>query len=133
MLLFVYGTMLTRGRNHTRLWEQGAIRIGDEEFLTTDPFDLFVRPDLAPVAIRNWDSGLPVSGELFAITEDAIEHIDLMEGHPTVYRREPVGVQGFDDRNTLVVYMYVYPGAPPEGSRRIIPVDGYLEYDPVLK
>lgn len=140
MLLFVYGTMMQRGRNWPRLYEQGAVRIGDE-FTTMDLFDLYIgHGNIAPLAVRN-PGGLPIAGELYAV-EDAkvLGSIDPCEGHPDMYRREPVTLLRFNEESHLAVYMYVYRHKIAVVDRRILPRDGdcdlngltVLRYDPSL-
>jgi gamma-glutamylcyclotransferase (GGCT)/AIG2-like uncharacterized protein YtfP len=138
-LLFVYGTMMSKGRNHARLWENHAIRIGNETpseqaletgiFYTADTFCMYVRPDGAPVAIPHI-SGHSIRGELYAVPNDLIENIDLMEGHPDVYRRQLIVLREFNEANNLAVHMYIYQ-SEIEDFRKISPNhDRVLYYDP---
>jgi gamma-glutamylcyclotransferase (GGCT)/AIG2-like uncharacterized protein YtfP len=126
MLLFVYGTLLRHGRNHPRLYEQGAIYIGD--FQTVDRFDMHLRQrDIVPLAVRNPENGHPVAGELYAIDEGAIDHIDLCEGHPNVYERQTVTLHNFNETNGLVVHMYVYVGLVTDKAV-VVPYQGALYF-----
>lgn len=125
MLLFVYGTMLRRGRNHARLYERNAVYIG--VFRTKDKFDMYIRErGHVPLAVRADLSGRPIEGELYAVPDEEIEHIDMCEGHPNVYERQIVkleGVTGLPD-----VHMYVYDfnnlGKPDEYTGPLRPADG---------
>lgn len=129
-LLFVYGTMLSRGRNHSRLYESRAIRIGDK-FLTEDVFAMYLRSkNGAPCAVSPTPDrcyGFPIEGELYAVPSEAVETIDAFEGHPYVYERKPVLLQGF--RGALVeMYHYVKPldSDPPLAPDH----EFILRYDP---
>jgi gamma-glutamylcyclotransferase (GGCT)/AIG2-like uncharacterized protein YtfP len=128
MLLFVYGTMKRDGRNWPRLWMERAVFIG--EFTTDDQFDMFIRdPDGVPLAVHN-PAGSSIAGDLFAILDDSIDLIDQFEGHPRVYERQPVTLQGFNDLNDLVVYMYVYKQPIGKIDDPVTPRDGVLTYHP---
>ncbi len=125
--LFVYGTMMEQERNHSRLYEAGAMFVG--EFETLDTFRLYVmnRND-APIAIRD-PAGHRLEGELYVLPEGNISnYIDVMEGHPTIYRREPVSLVGFSPR--LDVEMYVYQHEPGPNDRRITPGILRVRYRP---
>jgi gamma-glutamylcyclotransferase (GGCT)/AIG2-like uncharacterized protein YtfP len=128
MLLFVYGTMLSRGRNFNRLYECNAIRIG-EIFETLDRFDLYMgSKNGAPCAVRN-DNGWPLLGELYAVPDQYVETIiDACEGHPTLYERQPVGVRGFD-LTGLTIYTYVYVREVDREDAQVGQHLGYLVYE----
>lgn len=140
-LLFVYGTMLQKERNHSRLYECQAILLG--EAVTIDRFAMHVmaRND-APIAIRD-TKGYPVSGEVYAVPDEHIENIiDPMEGHPTYYKRElvwvrwrlkislpPLGTQ--ISLPLFVAQMYVFQHGPREFDQQVIPnSSGILVYEP---
>jgi gamma-glutamylcyclotransferase (GGCT)/AIG2-like uncharacterized protein YtfP len=127
MLLFVYGTMLRRGRNHTRLYERNAIYIG--EYRTTDLFRMHIRVrGQVPVAIRD-DSGYPVAGELYAIPDDEIEHVDACEGHPRVYERQTVELAGVAGMPAIQMYVYLGFKTKDEYSVAMPPdLDGALHF-----
>jgi len=130
-LLFVYGTMKSPCRNWNRLYHANALKIGNQ-FHTNDRFDMFLGASVsAPYAVRN-EAGSPILGELYAINEDQLPLIDSFEGHPTVYRREPVALQGFNDRcrDDLIVEMYVFVGELLPSDRSILAINGVLDYDP---
>lgn len=128
-LLLVYGTMLQKGRNHTRLFEAEAIFLGQVQ--TLDRFRLYVMErNHAPIAIRD-EEGHPIQGELYAVLDEHIESIiDLMEGHPTYYHREKVVLAPSVEHISLTVDMYVFPHEPGENDRKVAPTAGVLAYDP---
>lgn len=135
-LLFVYGTMLKKGRNHGRLFEAGAICLGEAQ--TVRPFSLYVMDrNGAPIAIRDADEGYPVRGELYAVLNEAImEIIDPMEGHPDYYRREWVSLNHLQfpgitrEIVTVPAQMYVFQKEPLKNDRRVAPKGRVLAYDP---
>lgn len=128
MLLFVYGTMLSRGRNFKRLYECNAIRIGDE-FETSDRFDLYMgSKNGAPCAVRN-ENGWPLMGELYAVPDEYVEtRIDGCEGHPTVYERQPVILRGFNQTG-LIIHTYIYVRAIDAADVKVQHHLGYLTYE----
>lgn len=100
--LFVYGTLMRGQHNHRVL--AGARFVGPA--LTRDAFTLL---DLGgcPALVTG-----PVSrivGEVFEVDEVTLARCDRLEGHPTLYRREPVTL---DDGSKASTYRYV------QGSRR---------------
>jgi gamma-glutamylcyclotransferase (GGCT)/AIG2-like uncharacterized protein YtfP len=131
-LLFVYGTMLQKGRNHSRLYEAQAIFLGEAQ--TLDRFSLYVMErNGAPIAIRDADEGYPIKGELYAVLDEYIENIiDPMEGHPNYYRREPVEISWRDKNSAIwiMVNMYVFPHEPGERDRKVSPKARVLAYEP---
>lgn len=129
MLLFVYGTMLSRGRNFKRLYECNAVRIGDE-VETSDRFDLYMgSKNGAPCAVRN-KNGWPIMGELYAVADEHVETIiDACEGHPTVYERQPVKLRGFDQTG-LTVQTYVYVRPIDCSDKKVDQHLGFLAYQP---
>jgi gamma-glutamylcyclotransferase (GGCT)/AIG2-like uncharacterized protein YtfP len=110
ILLFVYGTMMSCGRNHVRLYECRAIRIGDK-YLTGDLFEMYLRAkNGAPCAVPANPHGFPIEGEFYAVPAEAIAIIEAAEGSPEVYQRKPVYLRGFR-------------GAPAEINHYIKPIN----------
>ena len=108
ILLFVYGTMMSRGRNHGRLYECRAIRIGNK-YLTENLFEMYLRSkNGAPCAVPANSHGFPVEGELYAVPAEAIAAIDTAEGSPYVYQRMPVLLREFRGA-PVEMYHYVKP------------------------
>jgi gamma-glutamylcyclotransferase (GGCT)/AIG2-like uncharacterized protein YtfP len=101
-VLFVYGT-LRRG------FEYHEHYLRDSEFLgearTREHYALYV--EIFPFAVKV-PPVAPVVGELYRVNEETLEAIDILEGHPDAYRREPVLVvsaEGVPRR----AWMYFYP------------------------
>ena len=102
-LLFVYGSLRRGHHNHSRL--QGAMFLGN--FSTVDRFTMFgLRSRAYPYAFADKD-GVPVVGELYSVSTETIEFLDRMEGHPTVYCRTPLLLEGWG--GTAEMYVLVEP------------------------
>ncbi len=130
MLLFIYGTMKAGGSNRALLLQQEPVFIG--EFHTRDRFALYIRRnDDLPIAVRGEAVDDPLRGELHEIADErVIAHLDPFEGHPDLYRREPVTLSGFNEAGDPTVWIYVFRQPVTAGDRRILPIDGLLRYDP---
>jgi gamma-glutamylcyclotransferase (GGCT)/AIG2-like uncharacterized protein YtfP len=123
ILLFVYGTMKMKFRNYPRLYEGGAVYIGNAR--TRERFQLWISDRKhAPLAIRD-DNGFPIEGELYAINEKYVENvIDIFEGHPKLYQRQLIKIENCN----LEVWMYVYLHEPDSESRLCHLYDGAFRY-----
>jgi gamma-glutamylaminecyclotransferase len=101
-LIFVYGTLKRGGSNQHYLAGQKFIG----EARTTPGFRLF---DLGtyPGMVAKADDRDGVSGEVWSVEVDCLEHLDLLEGiKEGLYRREPVPLLApFADRK---VEGYIY-------------------------
>jgi gamma-glutamylcyclotransferase (GGCT)/AIG2-like uncharacterized protein YtfP len=131
ILLFVYGTMMSRGRNHGRLYERWAIRIGDK-YLTDTLFAMYSRAkNGAPCAVPANPDGFPIDGELYAVPAEALAAIDEAEGSPYVYQRKPVLLRGFRGA-PVEMYHYVKPiNSDLAGDAPVRPhPDHVLRYEP---
>lgn len=107
--VFVYGTLKRGFRNHGRL--AGAKFLGS--FTTEERYQLLskrVESGLAPVMLP--DGPYQVRGELYLISGSVLKTLDLCEGHPFVYRRDQIYINGFDKP----VNAYVYGLGPSEAA-----------------
>ncbi len=89
--VFVYGTLLRGERHHAKL--VGARFLGPAR--TVAAFTL-VSLGRFPGLVRGGQ--VSVQGEVYAVDPDTLAALDLLEGHPHFYRREPIALA---------------PGAPP--------------------
>ena len=98
--------------NHRVLEELGAQRIG--EATTATPRVLV---DLGPYPALLADDGAGethVAGEVYAISNAAIDALDAFEGCPDLYRRERITlVSAADDARTLEAWTYVLAVVAP--------------------
>ena len=68
----------------------------------------FVLYDLGPCPAMVPGAGV-VYGEVYEVSEEALQAIDWVEGVPILYRREPIEVV-FEDGFSLKAWAYVYNG-----------------------
>lgn len=100
--VFVYGTLKRGHANHPLLDTADAIFIGFDSI--TGPYQMY---DLGgfPAVIDSANTGNRViRGELWAITPDALAGVDLMEGHPTFYRRRKL-VTNIHERRAWMYFL----------------------------
>jgi gamma-glutamylcyclotransferase (GGCT)/AIG2-like uncharacterized protein YtfP len=97
--LFVYGTLMRGGVRHHVLAGQrflGEARTHPEFAL----LDLGAYPGL----VRREEGGRAVFGELYEVAASLIERLDRIEGAPSLFRLEPVLIQG----HVGDVFTYIY-------------------------
>lgn len=103
-LIFVYGTLKRGHRNHGRL--DGAPFVA--EATTCDPFVLMA--GRIPVMFVQPGEGLPVVGELYAVSTGLLAKLDWFEGHPAFYERTPISVHESSSGAMRVADAYLYRG-----------------------
>ena len=111
--LFVYGTLM-RGGVRSRLLAGQRFR---GEGRTLPCYGLFDLGDY-PGMVRLGAGGAAVSGELYEVASELVPALDREEGAPTLFRLEPVEIEG---GGTAFAYLYQGPvaGRPPcPGPRR---------------
>jgi gamma-glutamylcyclotransferase (GGCT)/AIG2-like uncharacterized protein YtfP len=100
-LLFVYGTLMRGGVRHRLVADQrflGEARTQRRYAL----FDLGAHPGMVR---RNAEGdGRAVAGELYEVAVGRIPQLDAAEDAPTLFRMEPIAVEGHDGP----VYAYLY-------------------------
>lgn len=95
--LFVYGTMKAGFRNASRLAGRGVRNLGT---FVTRHSDFCLKSKVtqtgyyAPVLLPGYSR---IRGELYMVPGYELWHIDMSEGHPLVYRRERVFLDGVED------------------------------------
>ena len=95
LLLFVYGTLMRRQRNHRYL--EGARFLGPVR--TAADYTLVLLGSFP--ALRE-DGSSSVSGELYSVGASILAALDQLEGHPDFYRRGSVQL---DDGRTVISYL----------------------------
>ena len=89
MFVFVYGTLKRGYGNNALLQENGSIFIK-----TTIP----ARPLFDLVDLGHFPGLIPgffyVQGELYNVSEEIIQRLDWLEGHPDFYYRQTIMIQG---------------------------------------
>ena len=105
--LFVYGTLMRGGVRHRLL--AGQRFLGEARTLPG-----YALHDLGayPGMVRR-DGGVAVSGELYEIAVSRIPEVDAEEGAPTLFRLEPIAVEGCDGPVFAYVFQRSVEGALP--------------------
>ncbi len=107
--LFVYGTLKRGYNNHYYLARGKSIYLGKAE--TVDAFALYVGryPYVTPQ-----EPICPIKGELYAVDQNTLAQIDLLEGHPTYYKRRLTKVRLQEDGSIVDAFLYFHEN--PEGK-----------------
>ena len=100
-LLFVYGTLKRGFPNHHYL--SGAEFLGRAR--TLERYTLYV--DRVPYVVREEKVSF-IKGEVYRVSDDILKRVDMLEGHPTHYRRERVKIV-LENRKVLEAWIYFYP------------------------
>jgi len=95
LLLFVYGTLMRRQRNHCYL--DGAHFLG--QVRTAAGYTLVLLGSF-PALREDGISSIP--GELYSVGSSILGRLDQLEGHPDFYRRGSVQL---DDGRTVTSYL----------------------------
>jgi gamma-glutamylaminecyclotransferase len=105
--LFVYGTLMRGGGRHPLLAEQRFLG----ETRTRPLYALF---DLGayPGMVRRYADGQAVYGELYEVAVRLIPLLDKAEGAPTLYRLEPIELEGWDGPASAYLYQQSVKGKP---------------------
>lgn len=97
--IFVYGSLKRGEPNHRLLARARFVGLGR----TAPRFSLF---DLGPYPAMTAEGTTSVEGELFEVDAETLARVDRLEGHPTLYERTTIALQG-----GALVEAYVYRGA----------------------
>ena len=114
--LFVYGTLMRGGVRHLLL--AGQRFLGEARTLPLYAlFDLGAYPGMVGRAA----DGRAVAGELYEVAVGLIPRLDSAEGAPTLFRLEPIAVEGREG----TVFAYFYQRSV-EGRRFVPAIDGSI-------
>lgn len=105
MTIFVYGT-LKRGRHNSSLLKN-ATYLG--QYYTGKGYSLYV--DRLPFMVVEKD-GEGVIGELYKIDNTIRRNLDILESHPTYYKRTPIVVYDIEVGQPVATEVYIYQGKP---------------------
>lgn len=104
--LFVYGTLKIGYKNHSE-------HLTNSEFLgvfkTVEKFPLIIANQrYSPVLLPEPGIGHHVTGELYAIDQDTLEHIDMLEStnKPNGYLRDTIEVIGLNHLTNVYCFCY---------------------------
>jgi len=86
--VLVYGTLKKGGSNHYLIEAAGGQFIGYD--MVEGPYDMFDLGAIPAVVPAQDGKTRKVRGELYAITPEGLASLDMLEGHPNLYRRSKV-------------------------------------------
>ncbi len=111
--VFAYGSLM-RGLKYSALLSD-AVFCGAAE--TRDPYELY---DLGPYPAASPGGQAVLQGEVYELDEATLERVDVLEGHPHLYRRRerPLG-----DGTSAWIYEIVIDEGTRERLRRAPRVD----------
>jgi gamma-glutamylaminecyclotransferase len=111
MLVFVYGSLRSGLYNNYLLATDKYVG----EFRTTQKYTMIglksrAFPFLLPEKIEGipW---LPTRGEVYEVSQETLDRLDSLEGHPNWYTRERVVVQSCDTAENLEAFVYLMKDA----------------------
>jgi len=104
MLIFVYGTLLKGEPNHRVLGKSEFVRTG-----VTQPIFQLVSMGGFPAMVYDPVLGnTAVKGEVYAVDQQTLARLDMLEGHPTMYVRSRIYLAREPGaKHQLVVYTYL--------------------------
>ena len=109
-LVFIYGTLKRGHGNHCVISD--GVFVG--QAVTESRFGLYTSgiPFMTDAGLcRYGDEPTCIHGEVWQVGDDVMATLDKLEGHPSAYRRRPIGVQvngGF-----ITAEAYIWPHQPP--------------------
>ena len=81
-ILFTYGSLMQGKSNHPYLLALGA------KFMEKNAIQAELLPTKYPFPAIREGLGLAIApGELYQVSDDALDHLDRFEGHPLFYQR----------------------------------------------
>lgn len=100
--IFVYGSLKKGFHNHDLL--NGAKFLG--HYVTRNDYYVMTGKGHGfPFVYKmpnHWQAGY-ISGELYEVSAEQLEDLDILEGHPLFYKRTLISLQDYPDK----VFMYV--------------------------
>jgi len=111
--VFVYGTLKRGGRLNGHLDPSQSEFIG--EGTLSSEYSMYV-PDVSgwfPMLAKE-NTSLKCKGEVFLVSPAILRQLDRVEGVPSLYKREEVGVT-MGNGDVLEAYTYIYNNTIPEG------------------
>lgn len=119
--VFVYGTLMTGMRNHSRLEGDNA-RLIDKSAQHLGTVSMHSRETnggyLAPIVVQELaEQPLAViDGEVYEVSDQVLNTLDIFEGHPEVYERQKAFVYSVNGLEEMWMYYYV-AGTPPNRAQ----------------
>ena len=113
--VLVYGTLKKGHSNHGLMEKADAIFLGYDSI--TGPYQLYDLGAIPAVIDAPAHGNRKVRGELYAITTEGLAALDLMEGHPNLYKRRKL-VTDLNERRAWVYLLhatnFMHDGAEPK-------------------
>lgn len=113
--VFVYGSLRQGQPNHRYL--KGQEYLGEYKIVGFDMYNVGSFPAIVP------GSGI-VRGEAYRVDDAALARLDRLEGHPRMYRREQVAIEGI--LITLLGWAYVWQRSV--SGMVAVPAGDWVEY-----
>lgn len=114
IFLFTYGSLMSEMRLNHLLLEKGAIFCGQGKTIETFEFyDLGKYPGI----VKNI-SGKQIIGEVWAINNSTLELLDLIEGIPTLFKRNIAKIT-VESKTINCFYYELASEAKKESSRKL--------------
>jgi gamma-glutamylaminecyclotransferase len=95
-LVFTYGTLLRGESNHDLLLRARFVA----EARTEPCFELF---DLGPFPAMSTGGETAVVGEIYAVDDATLARLDHLEGHPRLYQRTQIRLEGGQEVQTYLM------------------------------
>ena len=99
-LIAVYGTLKLRGSNYYNFL-LNSTHVGSG--YTTDNYPLLIQG--LPYLLNKKGKGFNVDVDVFLVDKNTLTDIDLLEGHPTWYKREVIPIT-LNDNHVVEAYIY---------------------------
>src|SRR5690606_18238349 len=106
-LVFVYGTLLRGQPNHPLIARSRCV----EKRAWTTPSYRFV--DLGPFPAMLASGTTAVRGEVYAVDDETLAHLDMLEGHPSFYERRPIQLASGLEVQAYFLVRASTPGGTP--------------------
>ena len=98
-LVFIYGTYKKGHYNHYLIEDSEFIGLGT----TIEPYALYV--DRIPYVTKEIPL-IQIRGEVYAVDNATLVDLDLLNGHPDLYRRELVDIILASDASVVKAWLY---------------------------
>lgn len=105
--VFVYGSLRKGLQNHSKLVDATYKGV----YQTVDPYTMIglkskAYPYVIAKPVHESVDAVPITGEVYEVSDTLLAELDRLEGHPTQYKRTLVKVRS-DASKTLLAYMYI--------------------------
>ncbi|WP_423792692.1 gamma-glutamylcyclotransferase family protein [Methanocaldococcus indicus] len=116
-LIFVYGTLRSECWNNKKYLKNSKF-VGKGK--TKEKYAMYA--DLIPYVVED-EKISHIVGEVYDVDEETLRRIDMLEGHPTFYKRKKVKIV-LDNGEEVEAWLYFYP--EPYGV--LVKSGDYIEY-----